>query len=141
MKGRTLVKSIMTPFPYSVALDDELVTAKMMMDDHGIRHLPVTRDGDIVGAISEHDVRIAGSVGGSGPTSVREVCSMPAYVVDLNDLLHTVLLEMAERQITSAIVVRAGKLSGILTTTDVLRAFGRRLKEEAGLSDEDDASA
>ena len=131
MKRIPSIKSVMTPFPYSIDVDGEVRDALDMMAEHGIRHLPVKRGADLVSIVSERDVRIA--LGPEDPppgTRVREVAVREAYVVDLNDRLDYVLEEMAARQIGSAVVVKEGRLAGIFTTTDACAAFARFLRGE-----------
>ena len=40
-KGILYMKSVMTPFPYTVDLDASIDEAGAMMEEHGIHHLPV----------------------------------------------------------------------------------------------------
>ncbi|MGD8375623.1 MAG: CBS domain-containing protein [Acidobacteriota bacterium] len=111
------VKSMMTPFPYSVEAAAALDDARRMMVDHHIRHLPVVENGRLVGALSDRDV----DRGGEG--RVRDVLLRELYVVDLDEPLDNVLLRMAERHIDAALVTREGKLAGIFTVTDACRRF------------------
>lgn len=113
------VKALMTAFPYSVAPGVPIDEAHRMMDEHDIRHLPVMRDGELVGVVARHDLERAD---GSGAT-VGHVCRGPALVVDRNQPLDRVLARMAEEHADAALVVREGRLMGILTTTDICRAL------------------
>jgi CBS domain-containing protein len=54
------------------------------------------------------------------------------YVVAFNAPLSTVVREMAVRHIGSAIVVRRGKLAGILSAIDVCRIFAEYLESRFG---------
>ena len=49
MKRIPAVKAVMTAFPYSVETTASVAEAQAFMRDHQIRHLPVTREGDLVG--------------------------------------------------------------------------------------------
>ena len=54
---------------------------------------------------------------------------MPAYVAEAAEPLDVVLDEMADRQLSSVVVVdHSGQLLGILTLTDVCRLFARALE-------------
>jgi acetoin utilization protein AcuB len=134
----------MTPFPYSVEASESIARASAMMEEHGIRHLPVTEDRELIGVLSDRDVRVARRVAGeaanTGKLLVSEVCSRPPYVVELASALDDVVLEMAERGIGSAIVVRQGKLAGILTTTDVCRVLAQVLRGIAPPPGDDDVA-
>jgi CBS-domain-containing membrane protein len=46
----------MTPFPWHVHLDDHLGHAREVMRERGIRHLPVTDDGELVGIVTDRDI-------------------------------------------------------------------------------------
>jgi CBS domain-containing protein len=126
----------MTPFPYSIDADSDLASAGAMLTEHGIRHLPVTEHGRLVGLLSKTDIRVALAAVGDGANSipVRRVCSMPAFSVESNVALDTVVAEMADHHLSTAVVVKEGKLVGILTVTDVCRLFvellGDRVPED-----------
>lgn len=123
----------MTPFPYSVDADARVEAARRLMREHGIRHLPVTDKGAIVGVVSERDLTVLATVrpgrGGDRELTVRQVYTADPYVVDLAEPLDNVLAVMAERHIGSAIVTRKGRLAGVFTATDACRVLGRYLRE------------
>lgn len=144
MKRAPALTSVMTPFPYSIEGHESIARAEAMMDEHAIRHLPVTEDRELVGVLSDRDIRVARRVGAGAANgaelSVAAVCSRPPYVVEMSSALDEVVLEMAERGIGSAVVVRQGKLAGILTTTDVCRVLSRVLREIAPPPGDDDVA-
>lgn len=127
MKRMPAIKSLMTPFPYSVDIDAPIPVAQAFMRQHRIRHLPVTERDRLVGVLSDRDIKLylgpELAYPKAGETRVRDVYLDNPYVVDLNTSLETVLREMAERHIGSALVTRAGKLAGVFTLTDVCRGF------------------
>ena len=131
MSGMPTAGSVMTAAPYAIDVDEDVVTARVVMTEHGIRHLPVTSNGKIAGVITDRDIQVAGALAGEreAPLLVREVCHMPAYVAESSEALDSVLLEMAARQLSSTVVVdHSGKLAGILTLTDVCRLFADALQ-------------
>ena len=131
------IKSVMTPFPYSVAPSASLEEAIAMMTEHDIRHLPVCESHLVIGILSERDVRVALTVRpGDTRLTIKQVCT-EAYLVDLERRLDEVAAEMAERRIGSAIVLRGDKLAGILTTTDICRLLATTLREAYGDEDDD----
>ncbi len=127
------VKVVMTPFPYSVDIDDPVALARELMNEHRVRHLPVKEHGRLTSVVTDRDLKFVQDPALGLPPStslrVRNVCVFAPYIVDLNDPLDKVLAEMAERSIGSAIVTRKGDLAGIMTTVDVCRYFGRLLKD------------
>jgi acetoin utilization protein AcuB len=119
------VAALMTPFPHFVRLDEPIARVAELVKQHDIRHVPV-RDGDrVVGVISERDLRV-----GARPASarVREIQLDPPYTVELGAPLDTVLREMAQRRVGTAVVLRSEKLAGIVTATDVCRALADLLE-------------
>lgn len=127
------IKSVMTPFPYSVEAEDPVATAVRFMQEHEIHHLPVTERHEIVGVVSERDIRLMLGADPEAPArsdlKVRDVCVADPYVVDLNEPIDNVLFVMAQRHIGSVLVTRKGRLAGVFTATDVCRSFGEFLRE------------
>lgn len=125
--------SAMTPFPYAIALDAPLEEAQKLMEEHGIHHLPVTENHDVVGIITQRDIVSAlarrKARGRSTKLAVSDIYVPEVYLVDLNEPMRNVLLEMADRHIGSAVVTRHGKLAGVFTTMDVCRCFAEFLDE------------
>ena len=133
MKHMPQVIAMMTPFPYSIDLDATLAEARLMMDARDIRHLPVTRQGQLCGVLSDRDLRVASGPGpersADAPLRVRDVYHDEAYTVEADAPLDVVAQTMADRHIGSAMVMRGGKLVGVFTATDACRALARVLRE------------
>lgn len=131
MKRIPQIKSVMTPFPYSIDIDMSLDDAVKMMHAQHIRHLPVSRTGQLVGIVSERHIRLAVESGHEKNTMrVRDVCVFDSYTVELSERLDNVLLRMAEEHIGSALIVKQGKLVGIFTITDACRCFAEYLQAQ-----------
>ena len=117
----------MTPFPYSIPLDASLKEAETLMKEHGIRHLPVTENHEVVGIITQRDMIAAlarrRARGRSTKLAVSDVYVPEVYLVDLNEPLKNVLKAMAENHIGSAVVTRQGRLAGVFTSVDACRCF------------------
>ena len=111
-----------------------LAEAHAFLRERRIRHLPVTREGELAGVLSDRDIKLAlGPDLGSPPERelrVSDVYQPECYVVDAAELLEEVAARMAERHVGSALVTRAGKLVGIFTTTDACRALARLLRDQ-----------
>jgi CBS domain-containing protein len=134
MKRIPPIKSVMTPFPWSVDEDATVAQAQEFMRQHRIHHLPVTRDGRLVGLVSDRDIKLVlgpdFAYPGATETRVRDVMVRDAYVVDLEARLDEVLQHMAAHQVGSAIVTREDRLAGVFTTTDACRQFAEFLREQ-----------
>ncbi len=141
---RPNVLSVMTPFPYSVSAEESVETARAMMEQHDIHHLPVMRGGALWGILSARDVAVCfdllGDAKASLPPSVAVICTRDPYVVEVDAALDAVADELANRHIGSAIVTKHGKLAGIVTVTDVCRALAGLLRELAPSTVGDDVA-
>jgi len=134
MKKLPLIKSVMTPFPYSVDIDTLLGDAHAYMLKHDIHHLPVINENRLAGLLNEQDVidrpdRRPKDIG------LREPC-----VFDLNARLDMVLRQMADKRIDTVLVTRNNKLVGIFTITDACRVFADYLRDEFAPSGGDEAA-
>ena len=127
-----VVGVVMTSFPYFVEADDNANRMESMMDEHGIRHLPVQENGKVVGIVSERDLhhRIKRDAPSAEKDTIlaRHVMVKDPYVVSFRATLSEVVLEMARRRIGSVIIQRQGRLAGILSAMDVCRILGEYLE-------------
>jgi acetoin utilization protein AcuB len=141
MKRIPAIKSLMTPFPYSVDIDAPLDEALKFLREHRIRHLPVTEKQNLRGVLSVREIRLhLGSKRDSASDRVRDVHMDEPYIVDLNERLDKVLREMEERHLGAVLVTRNGRLAGVLTLTDVCRGFANLLQEQFRPTSGDDAA-
>ncbi len=134
MKKIPRIKSVMTPFPHWVDSAEPLLTARDMMQQFHVRHLPVKENGELVSVITDRDLKfVMDAKLGLPPREamrVRDVCVYAAYVVDLEAPLSEVLVTMADRRIGSALITRHGQLCGIFTATDACREYGEMLQKQ-----------
>ena len=134
MKRIPAIKSAMTAFPYSVDADATVGEAIEFMRRHEIRHLPVTEGGELIGVVSDRDIKLMLGPDFAYPQpselKVRDAMASDSYIVDLSTPLDTVLSHMAEHRLGSAVVTRKGKLVGVFTSTDACRAFADYLREQ-----------
>ena len=139
-----VVKSVMTPFPYSVDINASLFDARQFMGEHGIRHLPVTDEERLVGVISERDIKAYMGMDFDSSkelqTKVRNVQMEKPYIVDLNERLDIVLSKLSKEHIDAVLVTRHGKLAGVFTMSDACRGFAEYLRDQFGPPGGDDAA-
>lgn len=123
----------MTPFPHFVSSADPVEEVERLMREYRIRHVPVQDDGKVVGIVSERDlhhlVHPSLPAADKARIRVRSIRLPDPFLVEVDTPLAQVVREMAERRIGSAIVVKHGKLVGILSVTDVCRVLGELLDE------------
>ena len=122
----------MTSFPYFVKSGATAAKMEQMMDEHGIRHLPVQENGKVVGIVSERDlhhyVKRASSAEEKNRVCARDIMVRDPFIAPFRAPLNEVVFEMAKRRIGSVIVQRQGKLAGILSAIDVCRILGEYLE-------------
>ncbi|MDP5208562.1 CBS domain-containing protein [Microbulbifer sp. 2205BS26-8] len=126
--------ALMTPFPHHIDMEATVEEAVAMMEEHGVRHLPVTRSGELETVISKGDIERAHAPGHrleEQQLYVHDLCARRPFVADIRDPLDKILLAMADTGIGSVLVMREGELVGIVTVTDVLRFCSKYLAELA----------
>ena len=126
------IGSVMTPFPYVVQVDESVLTARVLMVEHQVRHLPVKDGNTLLGVLTDRDLKRAldPSLGLSPKAElfVRDVFVPDAYVVDVGEPLDSVLDRLSSQHIGSALVTKNGRLVGIFTLTDAARLYCRHLR-------------
>ncbi len=120
----------MTPSPHSVGQDQALVHAHKLMRAHNIRHLPVLHGGKLVGVLSDRDLHLIESLRDVDPSKVtiEEAMSPTPYTVSPKAPLDEVVREMAQHKYGCAVVEDNGKVVGVFTTVDAMRAFAEMLE-------------
>lgn len=133
------LKSVMTPFPYSVQLDAPIGEARRLMLEHHLHHLPVTAGHELKGIVSDRDIKLllGPELGSPDPRelTVEDAYVDECYAVDLQTPLVSVLENMAKRHIGAAVITTHGRLAGIFTVTDACRAFAEHLAKQYGPDD------
>src|SRR5919201_793961 len=83
--------------------------------------------GDLLGVISETDIiRKSTSIGAWSPSTAGQIMTKPAVTVAPDDSLQKVCELMYERRVHRVVVAEANKISGIITTMDILRAIAAK---------------
>ncbi len=133
MKKMPKVKTVMTPFPYDIGPGEPVGRARALLLEPKIPHLPVTVDHELVGIISDRDIKLMLGPEFDYPdpreVTVEDVMVDDPYVVDVDTPLAVVLEELAARHIGSALVTKSGRLAGIFSTHDACRTYAEMLRE------------
>jgi len=116
-----LVANRMTKEPVTAESVDLLIRASHKMQAGGFRRLPVVADGNLVGIITERDLRE--HRGHLEHTKINGVMSGNPLTVSPGTTLEEAAQIMLKRQIGGLPVVDEGRLVGIITASDVLNAF------------------
>jgi acetoin utilization protein AcuB len=111
---------------HAIEAHQPIALAQEIMQEHGLRHLPVLEEDVVVGEVSERDLRVWGLRPALGETtSIRHIMIEDPFLIDPGAPLQEVATEMAERKIGCAIVVQGGRLVGMFTVSDAMRALAR----------------
>ena len=118
------VRDLMTTkLLFEVGENDSLAVAAHRMAWLGCRHLPVTRDHEVVGVLSERDLLAWKSDGRAldGPEDrVGAAMATPPIVATPDESLGEAAARMIAARIGCLPVVLQGRLVGMLTSTDLL---------------------
>jgi acetoin utilization protein AcuB len=122
----------MTRAPYTIGDQQTLAAAHRLMNEHGIRHLPVLDAGRLVGILSQRDLHLIETLRDVNPEEVKvsEAMSSEPFTVSVRSSLRKVVSEMAEHKYGSAVVMENDRVVGVFTTVDALRALVALLEEE-----------
>jgi acetoin utilization protein AcuB len=122
-----LVRDIMRSPAVTVSPDTTLQTAYRIMQDEGIRHLPVVEKETLVGVVTDRDLRLATSSLAPAPlpagSCVSAVMSPAPQTADALDPVEDAARTMRERKIGCLPVLSDGRLIGIITGLDLLDAL------------------
>lgn len=124
------ISKYMTTTPVTVERTLTLADASKLMREQRIRHLPITERGELVGVITERDIKFAESFSIVDPAKVTVYGAMAEelYVVAPETPLDEVVTTMAENKYGSALVVQNQKVVGMFTTVDACRALADLLQ-------------
>ena len=132
--GPVTAAEAMTEPAVSIEPTRSLLEAARLMVDHQIRHLPVVDHGELVGMLSDRDIRtIAGDPAryvearqghGSRTLNVQDAMAEAPLTIHGESPLTEVANRLADERVGALAVVDAdGKLIGIVSYVDALRAL------------------
>lgn len=130
-----VVEQIMSPDPFVVEVSDSVGGVMNQLAEADVRHLPVVDNGELVGIVSDRDLRgfiPTAMLELEHPREVRERLAQPISTVMSSNVvsvipeteLSDVVDVMLEQKIGAVPVVEAdsSKLIGIVSYADILRA-------------------
>jgi len=125
------IEEHMTEYPSIASRTTSVTEAYEFMKQMGIRHLPVMENGNVVGIVSERDLKQAQILTDSMQLLVSDVMTGDPYCVTVGTPLSTVAREMAKHKYGSTVVLNhLRQVVGIFTTTDGMRILSEVLSSE-----------
>lgn len=134
------VVDVMTKDPLTLTPTEAIGQADELMNTNKIRQLPVVKGKELLGIVTDRDIRsfLSGSLLESPEareralaSEVREIMTTEPITVSPDDDLQEAIELMIDEKIGGIPVVdEAEGLVGIVTYVDVLRCFLNRLQEE-----------
>lgn len=130
------VKELMSKKLFTVGPEDMLDKVFYLFNFEAIRHLPVVEKGKVVGVLSDRDLKkimgarkkiVTDKVDGTQFTvharRVRTIMDRGVTTIGPDEQAADAAAIMAKRKIGCLPVVKKGKLVGMITSTDILRAY------------------
>ena len=141
------VAEIMTREPYTLGPDDSLEDARQLMAEHHIRHIPIiSREGSLIGIVTQRDVLAAGGEGTAAKTAdngteetvpLSTIMTTPVQSVDEQAGLRGTAMHLQKNKLGCLPVLRQDKLVGIITDSDFI-AIAINLMEQIESSEPDE---
>jgi CBS domain-containing protein len=125
------VKEVMSVPATAVVPSDSLYVADGIMSLGAVRHLPVVRDDEVVGVVSHRDILrapglLADLLDSPSPVlkalRVEDVMSSPVVTIGAEASIQEAADRLLKHRVGCLPVLEGGRLAGIVTTSDVLRA-------------------
>ena len=119
------VSDYMTRSPHTIGRDQTLAQAHAIMNAKRIRHLPVLDGGELVGLLSQRDLYFVEMLDATKPARIRveEAMSPEVFEVAADAPLAEVVSTMQRKKLGCVVVTAPGKVVGVFSTVDALRAL------------------
>jgi CBS domain-containing protein len=118
---------------YSIDAGRTVLEAARFMMEHNIGALPVLRDGQLAGIISERDImnRVVAVGRTPGHTTVSEVMTANPRAVNMDDSIEECLFIMHEFGFRHLCIVEGKDLRGLISLRDILMHQAGELQRQS----------
>ena len=117
--GRRMTSPVVTISPA-----EQIETARQLMRERNIRHLPVVDAGRLLGIVAESDLRMGAVASRMAPVVVEDVMTTNVITVAPQTSIETAAMLMLDNKISGLPVVDGeGEVIGILTAADIINVF------------------
>ncbi len=123
-RGEKEAKDIMNHAVFSIEPNEYIREAISLMNKHNISQIPVVRKSNVVGLISENSLLGVDS-DRIGSCKISEIMNESPPIIDKHAKLEVIVQLLKFYSIL--IVKEAGKLTGVITKTDVIRSLSKNL--------------
>lgn len=125
MDEKVELKEVMTEGVIAIEKEENVVSAANLLEEEQIRGLVVVDNEDAVGVVVCRDIVYQVVAEGRNPldTTVGEIMSTDLIVAEEDELLDDVAMAMNQNNVSRVPVVRGDMLVGIVTQSDILRAW------------------
>lgn len=128
------VKSRMTSNPYTIAFDAPITEVIELMREKNLKRVPVVHGDKVIGMITHGDIQKVSPTKATtlsifelnyllAKTKVSDAMTKEVITVSPDALLEEAAVLMRENKISTLAVVKANKLVGIITESDIFDAF------------------
>ncbi|QGA79913.1 CBS domain-containing protein [Candidatus Nanohalobium constans] len=125
MTNEVEISDVMTEGVIAVEQDKSVVEAAQLLEEEEIRGLVVVDNGEAVGIVVCRDIVYQLVSEGKDPSGhqVKDIMSSDLIVAEEDEVLNDVAMAMVRNNVSRVPVVRGDMLVGILTQSDILRAW------------------
>jgi len=130
-----LIENWMNPKVITVNIDDSMLDASKILKEHGIRRLPVLKDGKLVGIVTDRDLKRASPSDATSLAAhellyiianikVGEIMTKDPVTVPFNYTVEEAAEILLEKKISGMPVVdKDGNVVGTITQTDIFKVL------------------
>lgn len=131
------IGELMSAHPKTVTPQDSLLDATKILKESGFKHLPVVDNGDLVGVVTDRDLKRASASDATtlevhellyllDKVKVEQIMVRDPVTTQPEDTVESAAKLMIDRKVGCLPVVSGGKLSGIVTKGDLVKLLASR---------------